>query len=171
MFNSGIANWVFHNQSTIQSDGFPLLVGGGMTTINIEITGDASSATLIFEGKAIDNGNFYPVKCVDISTYEMANSTSNIGSIWQVNVSALISFRVRISNIADNSITVKGRVVETAHVLASATQTSIIGSLTKLTTEADPLGQEGWTLLIIDKTVTPPTSTVKIYHNGIWEAF
>lgn len=48
---------------------------------------------------------------------------------------------------------------------------TVNGSLTKLTTEPDPVGQEGWTLLIIDKTVTPAKSTVKIYHNGIWEAF
>ena len=45
------------------------------------------------------------------------------------------------------------------------------GNLTKLSTEADPAGQEGWRLLIIDKTVSPATSIVKIYHNGIWEAF
>lgn len=49
---------------------------------------------------------------------------------------------------------------------------SITGSLTKLSTEPDPPVVENGTLLIIDKTdPLNPTSTVKVGHNGIWEAF
>ena len=50
------------------------------------------------------------------------------------------------------------------------TPVSITGSLTKLSTEEFPAGQEGWDLLEIDKTdPLNPTTKVYVYHNSIWE--
>lgn len=129
MFNSGLKNWTFHNLSISPSDGFILLISGSMTTMNIEITGDTTGATVIFEGKSIDGGDFYPIKhVVNLSTFELASSTSTIGSLWQVNLTGLISFRVRLSAIDDNSITVKGRIVESGHVLANSALVTISNS-------------------------------------------
>lgn len=45
-------------------------------------------------------------------------------------------------------------------------QVSVIGSLTKLSTEPFPDGQEGWDLL--DYNVSTGTSTVYVYINGEW---
>jgi hypothetical protein len=110
--NRGQKNWNFISGATEATDGFELNVIAGMVTMNIEISGDASAATLHFEGKSVDGGSFYPVASVNLETLDIATSTTAIGSQWQMNLEGLIKARVRLSAIADNSITVKARIVD-----------------------------------------------------------
>lgn len=116
MANSGRKNWVFHNETITASNGFELIVENDYVTVNIYITGDATSSTLIFEGK--DNfDNWYPIQCVNLSTLDIASQTTTSGTnqVWQCDLTGLVKFRVRISSITvteGQSISVYGRVVD-----------------------------------------------------------
>lgn len=112
MGNIGIMSFVFHNQSTLISDGFELSVSSGMITLNFEISGTATSSTCIFEGKSVDDGAFYPIQCANLGTLVLASQTIDKGSLWQVDLNGLIKFRVRISAVAGGNISVKGRAVD-----------------------------------------------------------
>jgi hypothetical protein len=111
MSNTGIINFVFHNQSTETGNGSELSINSGMTTLNFEISGTATSSTCIFEGKSVDDGVFYPIQCVKLSDLTLASQTTGKGELWQCDLTALIKFRVRISVIAGGNISVKGRAV------------------------------------------------------------
>lgn len=112
MGNSGIINFVFHNESTTTGNGSELNVNMGMTTLNFEISGTATSSTCIFEGKSVDTGEFYPVQCVNLGTLALANQTTGKSELWQCDLTALTKFRVRISTISGGNISIKGRAVD-----------------------------------------------------------
>jgi len=111
--NSCITNWVFQSSATQIGEGFILNISGGMVTMNIFITGDATASTCVFEGKDSD-GNWYAVKCANLSTLTLATQTVGINETWQADLTAWTSFRVRISAITvsdTKSLSVKGKVV------------------------------------------------------------
>lgn len=109
--NSRSRFWTFHNQATATGDGFELGVGANDVTMNVDISGTASAATLVFEGLSNDDGNWRSIMCVNLSTYDMATSTSMIGSLWQFSLEGLVKVRVRLSAVSGGYITVKSTVV------------------------------------------------------------
>lgn len=108
MANSGVVNYTFHNNVTNIGAGEVLNVIN-ISIINFEISGTATSSTCIFEGKSIDDGAFYPIQCVNLSTLTLANQTTSKGELWQFDCTGFIAFRVRISAISGGNLTIKGR--------------------------------------------------------------
>jgi phosphotransferase system IIA component len=110
MSNVGMVNWVFQNNASAIGNGNEMWVHVGATTANIEITGTGIS-TCIFEGRSIDDGNWYSIIGVNLSDLSMASSTTSKGVLYQCDLIGLIQFRVRISSYTSGTVTVKGRVV------------------------------------------------------------
>lgn len=108
MANQGVENWTFHNSVTTTGSGKELNVTN-ITNVNFEISGTATSSTCIFEGKSVDDGSFYPIQCVNLTTLSLANQTTSKGELWQIDCTGLVSFRVRISVISGGNLTIKGR--------------------------------------------------------------
>lgn len=109
--NTGKINWVFHNASVAIGNGNELNLRGDYQTINLEITGTAVASTLIFEGKSLDNGAWYPISCVNLSTLAIASQTVGKNELWQVDLTGLIKFRTRIYAINGGNLSVEGKVV------------------------------------------------------------
>lgn len=111
--NYGIINFNFQVNPSDVSDGNELKISADMLTMNIFITGDATASTCIFEGKDLD-GNWYAVKCANLTTLTLATQTTGINEVWQVDLTAWVGFRVRISALTlgeGQSVNIKGKVV------------------------------------------------------------
>lgn len=111
MANSGKKNWNFQTSATTTGDGFELWVDGDFQTINLEISGTATSSTVVFEGKSLDNGSWYAISCVNLSTLTLASQTTGKSELWQADLTGLIKFRTRISAISGGNLSVSGKVV------------------------------------------------------------
>jgi hypothetical protein len=109
--NAGKINWVFHNASTTTGNGDELKIRWDYQTVNIEITGTATSSTVVFEGKSLDNGAWYPISCVNLTTLDLATQTTGKNECWQVDLTGLISFRCRIHAINGGNLSIAGRTV------------------------------------------------------------
>jgi hypothetical protein len=108
--NSTQINWIFHNATTSPSAGNELNIFAYMQTANIEISG-TGTATVYFEGKATDNGNYYPIAAVNLATLNVETTTTSIGSLYQVDLTGLYKLRVRLDNVV-GSINVSAKVVD-----------------------------------------------------------
>ncbi len=109
--NTGKINWVFHNASTSAGNGNVFKIRGDFQTINIEITGTATSSTVKFEGRSHDNGNWYSISGINISTLTIASQTTGKKELWQFDLTGLIEFRTKIDSIAGGNLSIIGRVV------------------------------------------------------------
>jgi len=105
--------FTFHDEAVALANGSELDIKSGMGVANIFITGNPTGSTCIFEGQDVD-GNWYSVRCANLTTLNLATSTDNVSEAWQVDLTAWNRFRVRISALVvglDESITVKAKVV------------------------------------------------------------
>lgn len=110
--NSDGLNWVFHAKATEVGNGSEIVIYANMVSGNIEISGDAQG-TVVFEGKSVYGGEWYSILCENAVTGEIASQTNQINSLWKVDLSNLVNFRVRISEITavgDESISIKARI-------------------------------------------------------------
>jgi hypothetical protein len=97
MANTILNIFTFHDNTTTVSNGQELRINCG-SIMNLDIQG-TGTAIINFEGCSNDDNNFRPIMSVNLSTYDMATSTNNLASLWQVSVEGLIKFRARISEI------------------------------------------------------------------------
>ncbi|MFA1510084.1 hypothetical protein ACDN41_12710 [Priestia aryabhattai] len=79
-------------------------------TLTLEISGTATSHTLVFEG-ASASGTWYPVQGVRLSDYDMKSQITTKGEVWTFEVPGLVKFRARLSAVAGGNISVKGNAV------------------------------------------------------------
>jgi len=90
-------------------NGTPFVVGA-YKTLTLEITGTATSNTVIFEGSS-SSGAWYPIQGVKLQDLSLASQTSGKGEVWQFDVTGLVAFRARISAVVGGNLSVKGRAV------------------------------------------------------------
>lgn len=109
--NAGKINWVFHNASTTTGNGDELKIRGDYQTINIEITGTATSSTIVFEGKSQDGGAWYSISCANLANLDITSQTAGKNELWQADLTGLISFRTRIHAIGGGNLSIVGKVV------------------------------------------------------------
>jgi hypothetical protein len=105
--------FTFHKEAVALANGNELSIKSGMNLANVYITGNPTGSTCVFEGQDED-GKWYPIKCANLTTLNLATSTNNVDEAWQVDLSAWNKFRVVISALVvglDESITVKAKVV------------------------------------------------------------
>lgn len=102
---------IFHDSSTSESNGNIYTINNNANSITFEITGTSASRTLLFEGESI-SGTYYPINCVNLVTLAVATQTTGNNELWQVDLTGLIGFRIRISSVSGGYVTIKGRVVE-----------------------------------------------------------
>ncbi|MDD4779009.1 MAG: hypothetical protein PHT02_00200 [Tissierellia bacterium] len=111
---SVIANWVFQSASTATGNGYEYIVSnvGANTTMAISISGTATARTVVFEGKGLV-GDYVAIKCYNSTTGTLASQTTGTtDEIWIADLTGLSKFRCHISSIADNSLSISGKVVE-----------------------------------------------------------
>ena len=108
--NVGMIDFVFHKETDSTINGAELSVQAGYNTVNLEISGTATNFTAIVEGRATDNGEFYPIQVANLSTLELGSEITEKG-LYQMDLSALIKCRIRVTSIASGNLSVFGRVV------------------------------------------------------------
>lgn len=97
---------VFHSAEIGPSDGRELDLDGA-TVVVVEITGSATSATVVFEGSF--NGTYRPVLAVRARDGQAASQTSTLGEVWLVPTINFEKLRCRLSAVSGGSVTVVGR--------------------------------------------------------------
>ena len=109
--NAAMINFVFHNASTALGTGAELSIQGRMLTGNIALTGTSSSFSVTFEGRAVDGGEWYPLKAINLSTFALS-SIATVMSLWSVDLNGMIKFRVNLTAIGNGNLSVVGRIVD-----------------------------------------------------------
>lgn len=105
-----IDNIIFHNNATSPSAGIEYMINGGGSLINIEFeTAGTFSAT--FEAKVnVDSTIWKPISAGNLGTLNLSAVATDKNSIFQVDVTAISLFRVRLSEV-NGAITVYGKYV------------------------------------------------------------
>jgi hypothetical protein len=107
--NISTTNWSFHSAATSTGNG-EVFYPNKNDTLTIEITGTATSSTIIFEGQG-GSDTWYAIQGVKLSDFSMASQTTGKGELWQFDLSGIKAFRARISAISGGNISVTGRAV------------------------------------------------------------
>lgn len=102
------ATHIHHNAATATGNGTDLACAG-LSTAGVQIKRTAGTSTVIFQG-SIDGTNFVNILAVDFTAGTSATSTTAEG-IWQVDVTGLTTFRVRLDAVAGGAVTVTTRAV------------------------------------------------------------
>ncbi len=75
--------------------------------MNFYITGTSTTREVQFEIVDFD-GNYYPIKCANLSTLAIASSTTGINEAWQVNLACIDGFRAKVTAIDGGTVVIKG---------------------------------------------------------------
>ena len=98
----------FHNAATSAGNGTELTVGA-YKDLTIEIYGNASSKTVVFEAAGA-SGNYIPVMGIRNNDFQTGTSTSENGS-WTIGITGQKKVRIRITAVSGGDVTVKGTAV------------------------------------------------------------
>ena len=101
----------FHEGTNSVSNGNELIISTNMSTINIELSGNATGSTLNFEVLSIDGGSWYGIQGVNLTAMTLASSVTTLGSIYQFDLTGSYKFRIRVSEIISGTVNAIGRVV------------------------------------------------------------
>lgn len=102
-------NFMFQDQATAAGNGNLLYVNRD-DVVTLEIYGTASSGTVVFEG-LMPSGAYYSVRGIRLSDYTIANQSTDLDEIWQIDTLGLVAIRARITSIVGGYITVNSKVV------------------------------------------------------------
>ena len=103
-----INNFTFHDHTTIASVGNELHLTNNIQTVDVEIVA-TGTFTANFEGKGL-SGAWYPIVGADLSTLNLASNTNVTTALWQIDLTALVSFRINLVQNA-GTVSVYGKVV------------------------------------------------------------
>ena len=100
-------------QDAVSAVGYGVAIDmGGADTFKItEISGTATSRTIVFEISNSENGTYSLVQGVRLSDLSMASQATSNNEVWQIDGLAGLWFRARVSAVAGGNVTVKGKVV------------------------------------------------------------
>lgn len=109
-FNIGVSGDItFHSDATATGNGTVYNVAGGATKLIIEVSGTATSGTVVFEGKIKDT--WYAISCKNRATLANASQTTSKAELWEMDLTGLIGVRCRISAVGGGNLSVIGRSV------------------------------------------------------------
>lgn len=100
---------VLQDNATAVGTGAPFVVGAAKT-LTLEVTGTATSSTIMFEAASV-GGAFYPIQGVKTSNFDMQSQTTGKNEVWSFDVTGQVTFRARVSAIAGGNVSVKGKAV------------------------------------------------------------
>ena len=100
---------IFHDASTVASDGTVMVVEG-FKTLTIEIYGTSTSRTVAFIGRGV-SGADRAIMGVKLSDFSTAISTTGTGELWQFDITGLMSVLMDLQVVVGGNVTVKGRAV------------------------------------------------------------
>lgn len=103
--------FTFQDKATNPQNGKECLINMA-TEITFEISGTATTSQVIFEGKSNYEGKYYPIMCIKLDDLNMATGTIGISELWQVPVTSLFSFRVRVASVSNGYISVIGKIAK-----------------------------------------------------------
>jgi hypothetical protein len=106
---NNLGTFLFQNDATTTGNGELYLTNKG-DIVTLEITGTATSGTVVFEG-LMPSGSYYSICGIRLSDYTIANESIALDELWQIDVSGYVAIRARISAIAGGYITVNSKVV------------------------------------------------------------
>jgi hypothetical protein len=95
---------ILHENTIEPGDGDVALVEA-YTSLAIYITGTSSSRTLKFQG-AIIQDKFVDIEGANMSTMDMAATTTGTEQIWQFDVTDLKYFRVKVDAVAGGDVSI-----------------------------------------------------------------
>ena len=105
-----IGTFLFQNAATTTGNG-ELLYISRADTVTLEITGTATSGTVIFEA-LMPSGAYYPVIGTRLSDGAEASQSIALSELWDLNVKNYVAIRTRIHAIAGGNITVNSTLVD-----------------------------------------------------------
>jgi hypothetical protein len=106
---NNIGTFLFQSAATTTGNG-ELYLTNKADIVTLEITGTATSGTVIFEG-LMPSGTYYPVRGIRLSDYSIATQSVAVGELWEIDVTNFVAIRARISAVAGGYITVNSKVV------------------------------------------------------------
>lgn len=106
---NGVQDVVLQENATAISNGKTFVVGA-VKTITIEITGTSTSRTIVFEASSV-SGAYYPIQGTKLQDFTLSSQTSGLNELWVFDVTGLMNFRTRISDISGGSVNVRGKAV------------------------------------------------------------
>jgi hypothetical protein len=104
--------FTFQDKAIIPQDGKECLINMA-TEITFEISG-TGNGQVVFEAKSNFEGQYIPIVAVNLSDLTMTNNTNinGINQLWQVSVTSLFSFRIRVVSVLNGYISVIGKVAK-----------------------------------------------------------
>jgi len=106
---ANVGTFLFQDAATSTGNGDLFYVGNN-DVITLEIYGTATSGTVVFEG-LMPSGSYYSIRGIRLSDYTIANQSTALSELWQIDISGYIAIRARISAVAGGYITVNSKVV------------------------------------------------------------
>ncbi|MEW5804670.1 MAG: hypothetical protein AB1847_21480 [bacterium] len=100
---------IIHNAATVPGAGEEIDVTAH-GTLNLQITGTASSFSLSFLG-SVDGINFLPVSAMNLKTFNLSTTATKLDEIWQMDVSSMKAVRAELTAVSGGNVTVKAMAI------------------------------------------------------------
>jgi hypothetical protein len=104
-----IGTFLFQDATTATGNG-ELMRTNKADVVTLEITGTATSGTVIFEG-LMPSGAYYAVRGTRLSDGTVASQSTSLDELWELDVKNYNAIRARIHAIAGGNITVNSNLV------------------------------------------------------------
>lgn len=105
-------NFLFQDGATATGNGNLLYVNKN-DVVTVEIYGTATSGTVVFEG-LMPSGAYYSIRGIRLSDYTIANQSTALSELWQIDTLGLVAIRMRITAVDGGYITVNSKVVNSS---------------------------------------------------------
>ena len=109
MANNPKINYVFFAEQAETGNSPALNIYGDYEKMNIEVSGTATSHTLIFEAQGIDD-SWVEIGVVNLTTGATVKDIA-VKGLLRLDLTGFIKVRAKITAVAGGNLTVKGRVV------------------------------------------------------------
>lgn len=104
-------NFLFQDAATSVGNGNLLYVNKN-DVVTLEIYGTATSSEVAFEG-LMPSGAYYSIRGIRLSDYTMANQSTSLDELWQIDSTGLVAIRARVGSVSGGYVTVNSKVVNT----------------------------------------------------------
>jgi len=106
-----LSNIVLQNAVSVVGVGSPYTLTGSEKTLVIEVTGAANTVrTVLFQVCGL-SGVYYPIQGVRLSDFTVGAQSTNLGEMWQFDVTGVTGVQANLTAITGGTVTVTGRVV------------------------------------------------------------
>lgn len=106
---TNLGTFLFQSAATATGNGEIFYTSKGDKVI-LEITGTATSHTVIFEG-LMPSGAYYAIRGTRLSDGTVASQSVALNELWVLDVTSYVGVRARIHAVAGGNITVNSKVV------------------------------------------------------------